>query len=456
MTLPALPERADVVVVGAGISGLVAARRLAAAGVDVAVVEARDRVGGRLKRVVTPSGRVLEAGGELVGEHMASIRALADELGVPIIPMGVGEGQLVRYHEGERLLEAFPYEKTPDSGAALHAATKALDAMAAQVPIEDPWNAPRAAEWDAQTLLQWVDANVADPGARAGLAAEFYFMGGAFEELSLLFCLWTLHAMGLWEQWEMGTSHRLQGGTSDLVTRVAEPLRDRIFEQAPVRRVEHAAGGVTVHTDRGAIRAEALVVAIAPALCPRIEWEPRLPPARDRLQDRYLMGHGIKFQAIYDEPWWREKGYMGLGLGQDPVWVLVDATGPDDEGAGRLVGFAPITGRDVARWSDVMGDEEAAKQLFVEQVGNYFGDGPAPVEVHLFSWVGDPWSLGCGTGLGCGTLSTVGPSLRAPIGPIVWAGAETGLPQNDWIEGAISAGERASREALERVGAAAG
>jgi len=209
---------------------------------------------------------------------------------------------------------------------------------------------------------------------------------------------------------------------------------------------------VTVHTDRGAIAASALVVAIAPALCSRIEWEPRLPPARDRLQDRYLMGHGIKFQAIYDEPWWRAQGYMGLGLGQDPVWVLVDATGPDDEGAGRLVGFAPITGADIARWSDVMGDEEAAKRLFVEQIGHYFGAGPPPVEVYVFSWAGDPWSLGCAAGLSCGTLLTVGPALRAPVGPIVWAGAETGLPQNDWIEGAISAGKRASREALERLG----
>lgn len=453
MSRPALPDRADVVVIGAGISGLVTARHLTAAGVDVAVVEARDRVGGRLQRVVTPSGRRLEAGGELVGEHMRSIRALADELGVPIIPMGVGEGQLVRFFEGERLLEAYPYEKAPESAAALHAATTALDELALQVPIEDPWNAPRAREWDAQTLLAWIEANVSDPGARAGLAAEFYFMGGAFEELSLLFCLWTIHAMGLWETWEAGTTHRLLGGTSELVNRVAEPLRGRIFEQAPVRRVvRDDDGGVTVHTDRGAIAASALVVAIAPALCSRIEWEPRLPPARDRLQDRYLMGHGIKFQAIYDEPWWRAQGYMGLGLGQDPVWVLVDATGPDDEGAGRLIGFAPITGADIARWSDVMGDEEAAKRLFVEQIGYYFGAGPPPVEVYVFSWAGDPWSLGCAAGLSCGTLSTVGPALRAPVGPIVWAGAETGLPQNDWIEGAISAGERASREALERLG----
>lgn len=448
-----LPERADVVIIGAGLSGLTAARRLTAAGVNVAIVEARERTGGRVRRVVTPSGRTIEAGGEMVSAAQPSINALAAELGVPVIDMPFIEGkQIVRFHEGQRLVESFPYERTPESGAALQAAVDTLDELALQVPIEDPWNAPRAAEWDAQTLLSWVEANVSDPGARKGLEAEFNFCGGALCELSLLFGLWTIHAMGGWETWGMGTSQRLLGGTSELIVRMADPLADRIFLQAPVRRVEHGDGGVSVVTDRGTIRARALIAALAPGLCSRIDWQPVLPPARDRLQSRYQMGHGIKFVAFYEDQWWHDAGLLGLGLSQDPLWVAVDATGPDDEGA-RMIGFSAITGADIARWSDVFADEAVAKRMFVDQVRNYFGEGPAPSELHLFDWSGDPWSLGCAAGLGPGTLSTVGPTLRPPIGPIVWAGAETGMPQNDWLEAAVSSGERAAGEALARLGA---
>jgi monoamine oxidase len=417
--------------------------------VDVVVVEARSRVGGRVRRVVTPSGRTIEGGGEMVSPAQPAINALAAELGVPVIDLP-GDGWVVRFHGGERFVEAHPYELAPGGGAALAAATAALDELVRQVPVEDPWNAPRAAEWDSQTLLQWVDANVADPAARAGLEMEFNFCGGTFAELSLLFALWTIHAMGGWETWELGTSQRLLGGSSELVARMAAPLRERIVEEAPVRRVTHGAGGVTVHTDRGVIRARALVAAIAPALCSRIHWDPVLPPARDRLQDRYLMGHGIKVVALYDEPWWRASGLAGVGLGLRPFWVVVDATGPDDDGA-RLLGFAPVTGEDIGASSELFADEAAAKRVFAEQVSRYFGDGPPPAELHLFNWMGDPWSLGCAVGLGPGTLSTVGHALRARIGPIVWAGAETGMPQNDWMEAAVSAGERAAREVLDEL-----
>jgi monoamine oxidase len=236
---------------------------------------------------------------------------------------------------------------------------------------------------------------------------------------------------------------------------MAQPLEDRIFLQAPVRRVEHGSDGIAVVTDRGTIRGQALIAALAPALCARIDWQPALPPARDRLQSRYAMGHGIKFVALYERQWWHDAGLLGLGVSQEPLWVAVDATGPDDDGA-RLVGFSAVTGPDMGRWGDLFADEAAAKRMFVEQVAHYFGPGPEPSELHLFDWSGDAWSLGCAAGLGPGTLSTVGPTLRAPIGPMVWAGAETGTPQNDWMEAAVSAGQRAAEEALARIGAAQG
>jgi len=442
-----LPMSADVVVIGAGLSGLTAARRLAAAGRDVAVVEARDRLGGRVHRVVTSSGQQLEAGGELLGLHMASITELAAELGVPVVPL-YGEGAIVRFSGDKRIVEAFPYESDPELAEGHAALAARLDAMATEVPVEEPWTADRAAEWDTQTLASWLATNVQRADVRDSLRGEFDYTGGTYGELSLLFALWLIHSMGGWETWTMGTTHRLQGGTTELVNALATDLGGRIYARAAVRRVEHGAGSVTVHTDRGACRCRSVIAALAPQLCARIEWDPVLPMARDRLQDRFLQGHGIKFIAIYDEPWWRGEGLSGLGLGLSPVSVALDATGPEHD-HGRIVGFVPVTGEVAGRFSDRLTEPESARALFAEQATHYYGPRAAGArEVHVFNWMSDPWAMGAGVGLPPGVLSTVGWALREPVGPIHWAGAETGLPQCDWLEGAVAAGRRAAEEVL--------
>lgn len=448
-----LPDRAEVVVVGAGLSGLVAARRLVAAGVDVVVVEAQDAAGGRVARFTSASGRVFERGGEYLGLGMPSLRALADELGVGLVELP-GEGAFVRWADGRRVVEAFPLERDPEAAEAYGAATALLDELAAEVPVDAPWLAPRAAEWDARTLEGWLREHVPNSTARDMLSLEFDYCGGAAGELSLLFVLWTVRAMGGMEAWSQGTTHRFDGGSSELVARMAAALGERIVTGTPVRAVEHDADGVTVRTDRGVLRADAVVAALAPALCGRIIWEPALPLMRDRLQDRYLEGHGIKAFAVYDTPWWRDRGLAGVALGRPPMKVILDVS-PQDGNAGVLVGMVAVTGATAAAWSAELSDEDRAKALFVEHAGELLGgDAPEPSEVHLFSWVGAPWSVGCAVGLPPGVLSTAGPSLRAPIGRIVWAGAETGAPQNDWMEAAVSAGERAATEAAALAGAA--
>ncbi|HTX07368.1 MAG TPA: FAD-dependent oxidoreductase [Solirubrobacteraceae bacterium] len=441
----ALPDHTDVVVVGAGLSGLVAGRRLAARGIDVAVVEARDRPGGRVKRVVVESGQRFEAGGELLGLHMDALVGLSKELGVAVEPLP-GDGAIVRIAAGERYVEAFPYEAEPHLGEAHAAFAAGIDEMAAEVPVAEPWTAARAAEWDSQTLASWLEMTVEDPSVRASLTSEFDFTGGAPEELSLLFALWLVRSMGGWETWRLGTTHRFQGGSSQLIDALTRDLDGRVFDRAPVRRVEHDPNGAVVHTDRGSIRCRAVVAALAPMLCSRIEWEPALPLARERLQNRYLQGHGIKFIATYDEPWWRAAGLSGLAIGLSPIALLADMT-LSEEAGGRLAGFVPVTG-DVAReFSPALSDPDSARLLFLEQATQYLGPRAAEArEVHMFNWTTDPWTVGAAVGLPPGVLTSVGAALREPVGPIAWAGAETGLPQCDWMEGAASAGERAAAE----------
>jgi monoamine oxidase len=140
-------------------------------------------------------------------------------------------------------------------------------------------------------------------------------------------------------------------------------------------------------------------------------------------------------------------------MGLSPVFLTLDVGG-GDVSEGELAGFLPVNGEIAARYSDELSDPERAKELFLRQSAEYLGDGAAePNEVYGFGWLSDSWSTGCSVGLPPGVLSTVGSALRRPIPPVFWAGEETGAPQNDWMEGAVSAGERAAVETINFLGA---
>src|SRR3954463_6690355 len=163
---PSADREADVVVVGAGLAGLVAARAVKAAGASVVVVEARDRVGGRTLNHDIGDGKVVEVGGQWVGPTQHRMLALAREVGVETFPT---------YDEGENVIEwrgkLVRYTGSiPRINAAVLAdvaqAQFRLDRLARSVPLEAPWEAPKAAELDGQTFATWLRRNVATPGAR--------------------------------------------------------------------------------------------------------------------------------------------------------------------------------------------------------------------------------------------------------------------------------------------------
>ena len=152
-----LPASVDVVVVGGGISGLVAARQVARSGRSVLVVEARDRVGGRVLNHRLGSGAVIESGGAFVGPTQDHIIALADELKVPIFAEYV-EGKSVYNSSGP--LGRLTYDGTvpPDPFILADAAVlqTQLDQWASEIDVNAPWAHPRAQEWDSMSLGQYV------------------------------------------------------------------------------------------------------------------------------------------------------------------------------------------------------------------------------------------------------------------------------------------------------------
>jgi monoamine oxidase len=444
-------ERSDVVIVGAGLAGLSAARRLGEAGVDVMVLEARDRVGGRTHSVVEDSGRLVEYGGQWVGPTQDRVLALIDELGLETFEqysdgdnVQVCGGALLRYQG------AIP-TGDPAQAADLMDAMVELTVQAMQVDPEQPWAHPAARELDGVTVESWISAAPYCEGAKGWLRTMCRALFPAEPgEVSLLHALFYIRSGGGLEKM-IGTinsaqERRLTRGSQRLSEGLAALVGDRVRLGCPVTRIDHDDAGVLVHHDQGSVRARRAIVAIPPTLAGRIRYSPAMPGLRDQLTQRSFMGSVIKVTVVYDAPFWRASGLSGQMVADSGlVQVTFDQTHPlRDEGV--LVGFIDSG---AARAATLLPPAER-RSAVLDDLARVFGDSARhPVAYYEKSWLEEEWSRGCYVGvMAPGTWSTLGRALREPVGPIHWAGTETAIVWNGYMDGAIRSGEDAARAVL--------
>lgn len=458
-------RREDVVVVGAGISGLVAAREVAMAGHSVAVIEARDRVGGRMHNHPIAGGEVVDLGAEFIGATQNHIRELVDELGIQTFPT-YNEGESVYYAGGSRTT----YSDTGPTGTAppdpavladLAAVVSQLNEMSLGVPVDAPHEAERAEEYDRQTLEDWIRENSSGSDRFMALAraATRPIFGTEPRELSLLFTLFYIAASG--DEEHPGTFERnfntrdgaqetrIAGGTHAIAVEAAKYLGRRVVLRSPVRRIVQSSRGVEVHSDRYLNRAKQVIVALPPTLAGRILYEPGLPPLRDGLTQRMPQGWLIKVQAIYERPFWRDEGLTGFAVSDTgPVNVAYDSS-PESGTPGALLGF--VGGDEARRYATRPAAER--RQAALESFARYFGDRALqPIDFIEANWADEEFSRGSPVGVAPpGLLTTYGPATREPVERLHWAGTETGTFWAGYMDGAVRAGKRAAAEALERL-----
>jgi monoamine oxidase len=453
---------ADVIVVGAGLAGLTAARQIAKAGRSVTVLEARDRVGGRVLNHSLGGSDYAELGGMFFGPTQDHIKALANDLGVGTFPT-YNTGNNVFWANGRRL--EYPNDTPfgtapPDPVVAgdIALAVTQLDEMSTRVPVDSPWSSSSAEEWDRQTLDTWLREHTSGSSefmAVAAAATEAIF-GCEPRDLSLLYTLFYIAASG--NEQNPGTfernfntadgaqESRFTGGAQTVPLKMAAQLAKRIVLSAPVRRIQQTSSGVTVVSDAVTVTGKRAIVAIPPTLAGRIHYEPPLPPLRDQLTQHMPQGTMMKFEAIYDTPFWRAKGLSGQVVSENgPVKITFD-TSPPDGSPGIMMGF--IGGHDARVWQDRSADERRAAAL--QNLANYFGNEALnPRQVVEFNWSTEVWNRGCPVAvLGPGTLIDFGAALRAPVARIHWAGTETSTYWNGYMDGAVRSGERAAGEGL--------
>jgi monoamine oxidase len=453
-------RRADVCVVGAGLSGLAAARALVAAGRTVVVLEARDRVGGRTLNASLGGGRISEIGGQFAGPTQDRILALARAVGVKTFPT-YDTGSSVLVAEGVRsLYPAVPgLPDDPDVQQAIVAGFK-LDAPAKQAGVSTPWTAAKAREWDRITLDEWMRGEVPSEKGRAIFTAACQSIWGADpSELSFLYAL--QYVAGAGNATSAGSflrlittgggaqENRFVGGSQLISEKVADRLGKRVVLRAPVRVVAQDGDGVRIVADATTVEARHVILAVPPALASRLAYSPALPKGKAALLKALVPGALTKATAVYDRPFWRDAGLSGQGVTDvGPARTTFDNSPPDGS-IGVLFGF--VGGSAYAPWGPLPADRRRAQVL--ESFAAFVGDqARTPVDYFEQDGTKERWTRGCPVAHAApGVLTKYGPWLRRAVGKVHFAGTETADYWLGYMDGAVRSGERAAREVLAAV-----
>ncbi|WP_087067853.1 FAD-dependent oxidoreductase [Cyanobium sp. NIES-981] len=474
-----LAEPVDVVVVGGGLSGLVAAGAVQQAGRSVRLIEAAEVLGGRMtgQRLVLAgtalqgSSPWVDLGGQWVGPTQTRVLALLDRHGIRRFA-SPHTGDTVLVFGGSRctfagFFQGFPEGQPPAVPSAdwadAMAALEQFQALVAQLPVGHPHHHPAAAALDRQSFQHWIDAHTHTPFAAwyfAYFCRAVGFLGPAEPaQVSLLHVLWGQRTA---PQGEHPEQELLHGGAGQLppllkaqlgegVVRLGEPVR--AIEQHASPPGNRAAAAldhpVVVHTDRARHTCRAVIVAMPPAMAARLAFTPELPADRLELQRAMPMGACAKVLLVYGRPWWRQLGLSGIAIGDRPTVELCADSSDPESGCGVLAAF--VAGHRYRRWAAL--EEGERRQAVLADLAAYLGpQARTPLAYVAKDWPAVPHVGGAFAGwMPPGLWTRCGDALRRPHGRVFWAGTEVAERWPGFFEGAVRSGEEAAAAVLEQL-----
>lgn len=444
----------DIVIIGAGYAGIAAAKKLKETNKDFVLLEARDRIGGRTLTEIIECGASIDLGAAWIGPTQHHIWNWVKETNSATYDTFDSGKNILSWKNKISTYKGVIPKINPISLIDLGLAINKINKLSKQIPLENPWTHPKAKEWDSMTMHTWMQKNIYTKKARhlfdIGIQTVF---GAEATEVSFLHALFYCHSgdnMDVLISIPKGAQQTiLKEGTQGLIKKIAEPLQDKIKLNQPVRKIEQNETGVTVYADNIIVKAKKCILAIPPVLIDRIQFSPILPQQKAQLVQRMPMGAAMKCFVIYKTPFWRKLGFSGQIVSDDfPVKVTFDTGNTDDE-FGKLLVF--VEGNDARNFIDL--PEAQRKKLILEKLVHYFGNEAAqPLQYIDKCWTEEEWTRGCYVGLMApNTMTQFGKSLRTNFQHIHFAGTETAIKWNGYLDGAIESGYRAADEVLNKI-----
>ncbi|MER9404690.1 flavin monoamine oxidase family protein [Mesorhizobium caraganae] len=420
-------ERTDVVIVGAGFTGLSAALELKQAGIDVVLLEARDRVGGRVEAVRNGLGERIDSGGQFFCEDMPEVTALAAARGKAFVETYVN-GDFITHPS----LSVEQAERTYYGAMAIRERMNAIEP-------DDPAIA-------GMSVATWLEHQPDPTDAKT-----------AFR--SMIEGLWCL-AMDRVPLWHLIDNDRritnevpeLQYSLLDTMQSLAEDLAgdlgDRVRLNEPVTRVEHGSRGVRVVSAGSVIEARKVLVALPPATAAKLDFAPALPSVLGKALGVWESGAVIKILVRYPKPFWRDRDLCGMVMWRDlPGLFACDASKDIDHAA--LVVF--VGGPLALRWRPL--DDAALRAEVTARLVSALG--PDAADIIDFSqrdWIQDRWSGGAYSDLIVDvTARDAERTIRAGAAPVHFASSELSPSFPGYVEGAIVMGRIAAKEIVTEL-----